>query len=85
MSRTTCLLARERRAVGCDGPFVPSEGLCLRHAVLFDFWIAERQGFRVYASHYPLAWKRNKLRQWLNGLTLEQAEAIEQSKGARRP
>jgi len=42
----TCVAAHNR-TVRCEGDFMPSEGLCLRHAVLFDFWIADG-GWRAY-------------------------------------
>ena len=44
--RRDCL-ARHNGSVPCDGAYMPSEGLCLRHAVLFDVWIAHG-GFHVY-------------------------------------
>lgn len=40
---------RHRKTISCDGEFIPSEVLCLRHAMLFDIWIAEYDGHRVYA------------------------------------
>lgn len=74
----TCAAA-SNRTVPCQGEFIASEGLCLRHAVLFDYWIADCDGFRVYASPWPKRWKRSKFHQWLNSLTAEQVEAIEKS------
>jgi hypothetical protein len=46
--------------------------------VLFDYWIANG-GFKVYASPWPLRWKRSKFHQWLNTLSPEKVQAIEQS------
>jgi len=42
-----CRVAGNRR-VACGGEFVPSEGACFRHAALFDIWIAEYGGWKVY-------------------------------------
>jgi len=79
--------ARSNRTIPCDGEFVPSEGLCLRHACLFDIWIAEHGGHRVYGFkgehdiETPTVgeknpeklrrWKRAQFHKWLDGLTLE--------------
>ena len=35
--------------IPCEGKYVPGEGLCMRHAMLFDIWIAEHGGHRVYS------------------------------------
>ena len=50
--------ARFNKVIPCDGDYVASEGCCLRHAVLFDIWICEHDGFRVYKSKYSKKWKR---------------------------
>lgn len=71
--------ARSNRTVACDGEFIACEGLCLRHAVLFDFWIAEGDGCRVYRSPYPRRWKRSKFHRWLNTLTPQDVVQIENS------
>ena len=79
----------------CDGEWIASEGLCLRHAVLFDVWIAECGGHRVYGysrggevaeptvgSKNPAdlrAWKRRKFLAWLDTLTPETVASIEAS------
>ena len=62
--------------VPCGGEFIPSVGLCSKHAVLFDFWFRERQGWRVYRTDYPHNWKRSKVHQWLNIIGNENAEKI---------
>jgi len=41
--------AAGNKTIPCDGPFVPSEGLCFRHACLFDIWTCEYGGWKVYA------------------------------------
>lgn len=69
-------MAASNRTVPCHGEFIPSEGLCLRHAVLFDYWIADRGGFRVYGSPWPRRWKRSKFHQWLNTLTPARVQEI---------
>jgi hypothetical protein len=70
-----CALSTNR-VVPCSDDFIASEGLCVKHAVLFDFWVCERQGYRVYQTDYPLNWKRSKVHQWLNILGNENAEKI---------
>lgn len=61
--------ARHNKTIPCDGQFIQSEGCCLRHAVLFDIWICEFQGYRVYRTSYPRNWKRSKFHHWLNTIT----------------
>lgn len=68
--------ARHNRTIPCDGDYVPSEGCCLRHSVLFDYWIADCDGARVYETNYPRNWKRSKFHAWLDTLTVERAEQI---------
>ena len=75
----TACAVRSNRVIACKGEFVPSEGCCLRHAVLFDYWIAEVGGFRVYASPWPRRWKRSKFHQWLNTLSDAGVRRIEAS------
>lgn len=58
--------AKFNRTVPCEGEYISSEGCCLKHAVLFDVWIAEFEGFRVYETDYPQGWKRSKFHQWLD-------------------
>lgn len=67
---------KNNRVVPCAGEFIPSEGLCLKHAVLFDFWICDCKGHRVYRTDYPLNWKRSKVHQWLNNIGNENANKI---------
>ncbi len=59
-------VAKNNRTVPCGGEFIPSEGLCLKHAVLFDVWICEHGGDRVYETKYPRNWKRSIFYKWLN-------------------
>jgi len=68
--------ASSNRTIPCDGEYIQSEGCCLRHAVLFDFWIAEHKGFRIYRTNYSRRWKRSKFHQWLNTLTIDDVERI---------
>ena len=89
---TNACAARNNGTVSCDGEFMPSEGLCLRHAVLFDVWIANG-GHRVYSFNppeTPLAaptigarnpvrlrrWKRAQFHRWLDSLSLTDVEQI---------
>ena len=67
---------RFNKNIQCEGEYIESEGCCLKHAVLFDFWIGEKEGFRVYQTNYPLNWKRSKFHKWLNSITEEKAEKI---------
>lgn len=77
--------AGSNKTIPCAGRFVPSEGLCLRHACLFDIWIAEHDGHRVYGfkgstvgEENPPAlrrWKRAQFHAWLDKLTVEWVEA----------
>jgi len=62
--------------VACSGEYMPSEGCCLKHAVLFDVWICEFGGYRVYRTDYPRNWKRSKFHQWLNKIGNENAEKM---------
>lgn len=78
---THCNVAANR-TIPCDGDYMKSEGCCLRHAVLFDYWIAEHSGFRVYnfrregETPQIRRWKRAKFHTWLNTLTIEDVERI---------
>lgn len=82
--------ARSNRTIPCEGEFVESEGLCFRHACLFDVWIANG-GWRVYAFNPDgldtpriggtnprqlRRWKRAQFHGWLNTLTIGQVETI---------
>lgn len=57
---------RYNHSVPCAGDFIPSEGACLKHALLFDVWICEHEGYRVYRTGYPISWKRSKFHRWLD-------------------
>lgn len=67
---------KSNKVVTCEGEYMPSQGCCLRHAVLFDIWIAEFGGHRVYGTDYPRRWKRSKFHKWLNSLTPEAVEKL---------
>ena len=86
--------ARSRRAIQCDGEFIESEGLCFRHAVLFDYWICEKDGWRVYKFNPDSVdsqtigeenpeklrrWKRAQFHKWLDTLTEQDVKAIMES------
>lgn len=78
--------AHKNPVIPCEGYYVPSEGLCFRHAYLFDIWICEHGGHRVYAykgvpsqvrnSPSLRAWKRSKFHDWLCTLTVAQVERM---------
>ncbi len=68
--------ARTNRIVPCGGELIPSEGLCLNHAILFDVWICGYGGFRVYQTEHPRNWKRSKFHHWLNEIGNKQATKI---------
>lgn len=79
--------ARFNKTIGCDGEYVLSQGACVRHAVLFDFWIDNYDGYRVYL-YEPKGpadpdkidrWKRSKFHRWLDMLTDDDVKRIEQS------
>ena len=65
---------KSNKTIPCDGEYVSSEGCCLRHAVLFDIWICEHDGFTIYRSKRSKKWKRMQFHKWLDTLTVEQAE-----------
>jgi len=86
---------KNNRTIKCDGEYIQSEGLCLKHAVLFNCWL-DIGGFRVYlfnpdpenikeptkAEKNPeqlRRWKRAQFHKWLNTLTEKQAQAILES------
>lgn len=80
-----CLLHAEQE-VPCKGELVQSEGLCIRHAVLFDYWLCDREGWRAYSFENPNSdptairrWKRNKFRSWLCTLSIAKVETIMRS------
>lgn len=68
--------AKYNPTVFCAGDFMESQGCCLKHAVLFDIWIAEFEGFRVYQTDYPRNWKRSKFHEWLNKIGPEVAQKL---------
>ncbi len=75
--------ARFNKIITCDGEYIESEGLCLRHAILFDIWIAEYDGWKMYGYKNPEAdpyklrrWKRAQFHKWLNSLTPQKATAL---------
>jgi hypothetical protein len=55
----------------------------LRHACLFDIWIAEHDGYKVYRYENSganqdelLRWKRAQFHKWLDTLTVEKVEKM---------
>lgn len=68
--------ARYNRIIGCAGEFIPGEGCCIKHAILFDIWICEHEGYRIYRTDYPRNWKRSKFHKWLNQLGEKNAQKI---------
>lgn len=77
---------RGNKTIPCDGEYVPSEGACFRHACLFDIWIADYRGHRVYdfkgstiGEENPeklRRWKRAQFHKWLDTLTVEIVERL---------
>jgi len=67
-----CKLAGRKLTIPCDGEFIPPEGLCFRHAALFDVWICDCDG-HAYVDRLE---RREAFVAWLNSMTLEQAERI---------
>lgn len=54
----------------CRGPYIVNEGLCLRHALLFQFWFLHRGGEAVYQDQaIERGMKRTRFREWLAKLT----------------
>lgn len=52
--------------VPCAGVLVEKMGgLCLTHAVLFDYWLGHAGGLEVYHSSVPQEEKRQRFRGWL--------------------
>jgi hypothetical protein len=68
--------ANSNKTISCAGDYMPSEGCCLKHSVLFDFWIADRNGAEVYESEQPRSWKRAQFHKWLDSITEDTAKAI---------
>lgn len=76
--------AAGRKTIGCAGEVVASEGLCFRHAALFDIWICEYDGNRVYSFKGETRgeddepklrrWKRAQFHAWLDGVTIDWVE-----------
>lgn len=61
--------------VACRGARVDKHGLCLRHAVLFDDWLARHGGAEVYAQGVHRDNKRAAFRSWLRCLAPSAAAA----------
>ena len=68
-----------KTALPCKGEFIPSQHACLRHACLFDYWICEKRGYRIYNKSEPLAWKRAQFVAWLDQLTESDVRRILES------
>lgn len=77
--------AASNRTIPCAGRLVKSEDCCLRHACLFDIWICEHGGNKVYGfkgstraeDDEPTLrrWKRAQFHAWLDTLTISWVEA----------
>lgn len=77
---------RFNKTIKCAGEYIESEGCCLRHAVLFDIWIAEHDGYKVYGfkdstigdenPEQLKRWKRAQFHKWLDTLNEKQAERM---------
>lgn len=70
--------ARSNHIVPCGGEIVEEAGLCMKHMVLFEIWIDEFEGHRVYRTEYPRGWKRSIFHKWLNEIGSENANKIYQ-------
>jgi len=76
--------ASSNENIPCEGNYVKSEGLCLRHACAFDIWICEFDGNRVYGFKDSTIgeenpeklrrWKRFQFHKWLKSITLSWLE-----------
>ena len=64
-------------SVPCRGVLVEEDGLCVRHAVLFDEWMGHHGGEDVY-RHPGLSRdeKRKRFQAWLVGLRTSDLNAI---------
>ena len=69
-------VARFNKTVLCKGTHIKEAGLCERHMVLFEIWIDEHEGYRVYQTEYPRNWKRSIFHKWLNKLGELNAQKI---------
>ena len=71
-------VARFNKIVLCEGGYVKEAGLCEKHMVLFEIWIDEHEGHRVYQTEYPRNWKRSIFHKWLNKIGETNAQKIYQ-------
>jgi len=69
-------VARFNKIVLCEGEYIKEAGLCEKHMVLFEIWIDEHEGYRVYQTEYPRNWKRSIFHKWLNELGKLKAQKI---------
>lgn len=69
-------VARYNKVVLCEGEYVKEAGLCSKHMVLFEIWVDEYEGHRVYRTDYPKNWKRSIFHKWLNGIGNKIAQRI---------
>ncbi len=69
-------VASTNRIVLCEGEYIKEAGLCSKHMVLYDTWIDEHEGFRVYRTDYPRRWKRSIFHKWLNKIGADTASKI---------
>lgn len=78
--------ARFNNVIPCKGNYIEAEGCCERHAMLFDVWICEHKGHKVYGfkgstdgrkdEESLRRWKRAQFHRWLNKLTVERVDAM---------
>lgn len=69
-------VASSNRIVTCEGEYVKEAGLCSKHMVLYEIWVDEFGGHRVYRTEYPRRWKRSIFHKWLNELGAVNASKI---------
>lgn len=70
--------ARFNNIVHCEDEYIEEAGLCMKHMVLFEIWIDEYEGYRVYRTKYPRRWKRSIFHKWLNEIGSKKANDIYQ-------
>ena len=72
-------IAHSNKTVPCEDQFIPEAGLCMKHMVLFEIWIDEHEGHRVYDTDYPKNWKRSIFHRWLDKIGNTTANKIYQN------
>ena len=74
--------ARYNESVPCEDEYIPSEGMCLTHACLFDYWLSDVNGHRVYefkkehSSDSLDKWRRRQFYKWLDTLNAGDVKQI---------